>query len=75
MRDSVTKDPLSDVKIQKRERGTLWERVRPGSLLMLIATCAGALLVLSPFLLVVLNAFKSPAGLLHEGPLGAAGKV
>lgn len=69
MRDSVTKNPLSDVKIQKRERGTLWERVRPGSLLMLIATCAGALLVLSPFLLVVLNAFKSPADYSTRGPL------
>lgn len=69
MRDSVTKDPLSGVKVQKRERGTLWERVKPGSLLMLIATCIGALLVLSPFLLVVLNAFKSPADYSTRGPL------
>lgn len=51
-----------------RRRG-LHVRYRPLSLLVLAATVAGAILVLAPFLLVLLNAFKSQADYSTHGPL------
>ena len=44
-------------------------RLRPASLLTLVLSCVGALVVLAPFLLVLLNAFKSPADYSTNGPL------
>lgn len=43
-------------------------RMRPGSLAILVLVMLGAVLVLAPFLLMVLNAFKSPADYSAHGP-------
>ena len=51
-----------------RQRGVSI-RLRPTSILTLVLTCVGALAVLAPFLLVLLNAFKSPADYSTRGPL------
>lgn len=51
-----------------RKRG-VHIRLRPASLLTLVLSCIAALVVLAPFLLVLLNAFKSPADYSTNGPL------
>lgn len=75
MLDSVSEDPLSGVNTDRPRAGSFWKRVKPGSLLVFVVTCIGALLILSPFLLVVLNAFKSPADYSTRGPLALPKKI
>lgn len=75
MHESVKNDALDEVKTKASGAGGLWDRLRPGTLLVFLATCIGALLILSPFLLVVLNAFKSPADYSTRGPLALPAKL
>ncbi|MFC0672342.1 carbohydrate ABC transporter permease [Brachybacterium hainanense] len=67
MPDTLLAD-RSPAQAAPRGRG-LPARLRPGSVLVLGLTVLAALAVLAPFLLVVLNAFKSPADYSTHGAL------
>lgn len=69
MPDTLTTTPNIPVGSRAPLKRGVNIRLRPASLLTLVLTCVGALVVLAPFLLVVLNAFKSPADYSTNGPL------
>lgn len=68
MSDTVTADPLANAQEKlKSQRGA--QALRPSSLAVLALAVLTAIVVLAPFLLVVLNAFKAPADYSRNGPL------
>ncbi|WP_341856322.1 carbohydrate ABC transporter permease [Brachybacterium sp. GPGPB12] len=69
MPDTLTTAPDIPVDSRPPRKRGLNIRLRPASLLTLVLSCVGALVVLAPFLLVLLNAFKSPADYSTNGPL------
>ena len=69
MPDTLTTAPNIPVDSRPPHKRGLNIRLRPASLLTLVLSCVGALVVLAPFLLVLLNAFKSPADYSTNGPL------
>ncbi|MFC5277103.1 carbohydrate ABC transporter permease [Brachybacterium sacelli] len=69
MPDTLTTAPNIPVGSRPPRNRGLNIRLRPASLLTLVLSCVGALIVLAPFLLVLLNAFKSPADYSTNGPL------
>lgn len=69
MPDTLTTAPNIPVGSRPPRKRGLNIRLRPASLLTLVLSCVGALVVLAPFLLVLLNAFKSPADYSTNGPL------
>ncbi len=69
MPDTLTTAPDIPVDSRLPRKRGLNIRLRPASLLTLVLSCVGALVVLAPFLLVLLNAFKSPADYSTNGPL------
>lgn len=65
----TTASTIASSPLAASPRRGLHIRFRPTSLVVLVLACAGALAVLAPFLLVLLNAFKSPADYSTHGPL------
>lgn len=69
MPDTLNTAPSITAGSHEPPKRGLHIRLRPASVLTLVLSCVGALVVVAPFLLVLLNAFKSPADYSTNGPL------